>query len=76
MQMLNYYYDNYALFLIILSDFLKTFAFKHLSKPGAYWSCGENVGFWMQRLTVLTKASVCSVLEQDTLSTLLRSTQL
>ena len=35
---------------------------------GEYWSCGWNVGFWIQRLTVRTLASVCCVLEQDTLS--------
>ena len=31
--------------------------------------------FWIQRLTVRTPASVCCVLEQDTLSALLQSTQ-
>ena len=43
---------------------------------GAYWSCGENVGFWIQILTVQTPAPVCRVLEQDTLFALLQVTQL
>ena len=34
------------------------------------------VGFWLQRLTVQIPTSVCCVLEQDTLSALLQSTQL
>ena len=36
----------------------------------------SNVGFWIQMLMVQTPASVCCVLEQDTLSALLQSTQL
>ena len=43
---------------------------------GAHWSSGYNVGFWLQRLTVQIQTSVCCVLEQDTLSALLQSTQL
>ena len=43
---------------------------------GTYWSCGYNVGFKIQRLQVRSRASVCCVREQDTLSTLLQSTQL
>ena len=39
---------------------------------GAYWSCGWNVGSWMQWLTIPTPDSVCCVLEQDTLSALLQ----
>ena len=42
----------------------------------AYLLCGYNVGFWIQRLTVRTQTSVCSVLEQNTLPALLQSTQL
>ena len=30
------------------------------------WSSGENVGFWLQKLTVQIPTSVCCVLEQDT----------
>ena len=41
-----------------------------------YWSCRWNVGFWKQRLTVRTPASVCCVLEQGPLSSLIQSTQL
>ena len=43
---------------------------------GAHWSSGKNVGFRIQRLTVQIPTSVCCVLEQDTLSALLQSTQL
>ena len=43
---------------------------------GTYWSSGQNVGFLLQRLTVQILTSVCCVLEQDTLSALLQSTQL
>ena len=43
---------------------------------GAYWSSGLNVGFWSQRLTIQIPTSVCCVLEQETLSALLQSTQL
>ena len=43
---------------------------------GAYWSCGLNVGFWIHRLTVLAPASLCCVLEQDTLSALFQSNEL
>ena len=43
---------------------------------GAHWSCGYDADFWIQRLTVGTLTSVCCILEQDTLSALLQSTQL
>ena len=47
-----------------------------LKNYGAYWSSGYNVGFWIQRLTVQIPTSACCILEQDTLSALLQSTQL
>ena len=45
-------------------------------KKGAYWSCGLNVGIWIQSLSFRSPTSVCCVLEQENLSELLQSTQL
>ena len=42
----------------------------------AYWSCGQNISFWIQMLTVHIQTSIYCVLEQDTLSALLQKTQL
>ena len=45
-------------------------------KKGAYWTCGLNVGIWIQSLSFRSPTLVCSVLEQENLSELLQSTQL
>ena len=44
--------------------------------PQNNWSSGWNVDFGYKRLTVRTPASICFLLEQETLSVLLQSTQL
>ena len=59
----NYVSDN--VFLLQVMHIVRT-----------YWSCGQNVGSWIQRLAVRTPASVCCVIEQDTLSALFKTTQL